>query len=401
MGAEGEGAAAGGGGNQNNNNNRKRKHQHYLPHNRPVRRKGSNPLRPGLQGFFITCDGGKEHQAAHEAINVIDSFFEELVHGKAEEAKLFLAPNKTLNKKIKFSYSDSSNSEGDDDEDDDEDEVKKVDKEDNKSETIADGATVDTCPGNGKPDHQEEDTSLENQRKETTQDDKQDVERYEGSDANDTLEPPSMKQCSENKEVPKRNPSEDKAEKSIDKLIEAELEELADKSKRRFGKCDSGCNGVVFIHMQKRDGDPGPKEIVQHIMEAAASTRKHMSSCGLWLDVYRFLLRVLPIELTCYSSEEEISKAIKPVIAHHFPTEAEKPIKFAVLYDARANSGIDRMKIIDAVAKTVPCPHKVDLKVPEKTIVVQIVKTICLIGIVEKYKELAKYNLRQLTSPKG
>ncbi|GAB2226769.1 hypothetical protein Droror1_Dr00008559 [Drosera rotundifolia] len=389
MGAEGGGAREGG--NQIDNNNRKRKHHRYLPHNRPVRRKGSNPLRPGLQGFFITCDSGKEHQAAREAINVIDSCFEELVHGKEEDAKVFLAPNNTLNKKIKFSYSDSSDGEGDDEEDDDEDEAE-VDKEENKSKTIADGATVDAFPGSGKSDHQEEDTSLENQRKETMQDDKQVVGRYEGSDANDTLEPSSMKQCSENKELPKGNPSEDKAEKSVDKLIEAELEELADKSKRLFGKCDSGCNGVVFIHMRKRDGDPGPKEIVQHIMESAASTRKLMS---------RFLLRVLPIELTCYSSEEEISKAIKPIIAHHFPTETEKPIKFAVLYDARANSGIDRMNIIDAVAKSVPRPHKVDLKDPEKTIVVQIVKTICLIGVVEKYKELAKYNLRQLTSPKG
>uniref|UniRef100_A0A2P2PEE1 Uncharacterized protein n=1 Tax=Rhizophora mucronata TaxID=61149 RepID=A0A2P2PEE1_RHIMU len=27
-------------------------------------------------------------------------------------------------------------------------------------------------------------------------------------------------------------------------------------------------------------------------------------------------------------------------------------------------------------------------------------QTLCLIGVVEKYKELAKYNLRQLTSPK-
>lgn len=46
---------------------------------------------------------------------------------------------------------------------------------------------------------------------------------------------------------------------------------------RRFVKLDSGCNGVVFIQMRKIDGDPGPKDIVQHIMTSAASTRKHMS----------------------------------------------------------------------------------------------------------------------------
>lgn len=45
-----------------------------------------------------------------------------------------------------------------------------------------------------------------------------------------------------------------------------------------------------------------------------------------------------------------------------------------MLYEARANTGIDRMEIIDAVAKSVPGPHKVDLNNPDKTIVVEIAK---------------------------
>lgn len=48
--------------------------------------------------------------------------------------------------------------------------------------------------------------------------------------------------------------------------------------------------------------------------------------------------------------------------------------QFAVLCEARANTGVDKMKIINVVAKSVPEPHKVDLTNPEKTIVVQIAK---------------------------
>ncbi|GAB2287058.1 hypothetical protein Dimus_021444 [Dionaea muscipula] len=368
---------------QGDNKTRKRK-QRYLPHNRPVKKRGSNPLRPGLQGFFITCDGGKERQASHEAINVIDSFLEELVDGKCADAEEAEASNKSLNKKIKFTYSDSSDGEVTDEEDDNDNE-EKVDEGSNRSEIITESATITSCPGNGKSYHQDED-----QRKLMTDEDEQEVEQCEGSKTDEIVEPPAKKQCTDGKKLPNGSPSKYNKQ-SVDRLIEAELEELGDKSKRRFAKSDSGCNGVVFISMRKREGDPGPKEIVQHMMESAAANRKHMS---------RFLLRVLPIEVTCYSSEEEISRAIKPTIAHHFPVEAGSPIKFAVLYEARANSGIDRMKIIDTVAKSVPDPHKVNLKDPEKTIVVQIVKTICLIGVVEKYKELAKYNFRQLTSPK-
>lgn len=48
--------------------------------------------------------------------------------------------------------------------------------------------------------------------------------------------------------------------------------------------------------------------------------------------------------------------------------------QFAVLYEARANTGIERTKIINAVAKSVPPPHKVDLSNPDLNIVVQVVK---------------------------
>jgi len=57
----GSGGAKGGG--------RKRK---FLPHGKPVR-KGAYPLRPGVQGFFITCDGGRERQATREALSLLDS----------------------------------------------------------------------------------------------------------------------------------------------------------------------------------------------------------------------------------------------------------------------------------------------------------------------------------------
>ncbi|KAI3518256.1 hypothetical protein L1887_06781 [Cichorium endivia] len=110
--------------------------------------------------------------------------------------------------------------------------------------------------------------------------------------------------------------------------------------------------------MRKRDEDSIPKEIAQRMITSVAETKRHMA---------RFILRILPIE-------------------------------FAVLCEARANSGFEKMKIINVVAKSVPEPHKVDLTNPERTIVVQIAKTVCCIGVVEKYKELAKYNLRQLTS---
>ncbi|ERN05116.1 hypothetical protein AMTRI_Chr01g109010 [Amborella trichopoda] len=332
--------------NDNNDGRNKKRKSHYLPHNRPTK-KGSYPLRPGVQGFFVTCDGGRERQATTEAINLLDKFYEELLHGedsteeRISSAKSTSEPAKVRNNKIRFKDSDSSS--------DDESETHPC-NENGHNKTVSQ---------EGEPDLKKE-TPIKKQHLET------------GVPSTDSLS------CNKT----------DK--KSIDKLLEAELEELGDRDKRHFVSLDSGCNAVIFIQMHKKEGGPCPADIVSHVMKTAAATRKHMS---------RFILRLLPVEVTCYASGEEISKAIKPLIDHYYPSGGDPPQKFAVLYDARANTGIERAAIIDSVAKAVPQPHKVDLNNPDKTIVVQIVKTICLVGVVEKYKEWSKYNLRQLSSP--
>ncbi|KAI9075977.1 hypothetical protein K1719_042049 [Acacia pycnantha] len=354
------------------------KRKRYLPYNKPVKKKGSHPLHPGVKGFFITCDGGREHQASREALNIIESFYEELVHG--EDSNVKQLPNKPLNTKITFSDSDDSSSGGcDGDDDEGEEEVQEEEERGGKKKNsdISNSNDDNADHGNGTVEESDSHKIGDGQAQEEEKAD----------------EPQAKKQCCKI-DGPACDPDGKGEEKSIDRLIEAELEVLGDKNKRCFVKLDSGCNGVVFVQMRKKDGSPGPgpKDIVQHMVTSAALTRKHMS---------RFILRILPIELACYASEEEISKAIKPLVERYFPVETQNPQKFAVLYEARANSGIERMKIIDAVAKSVPGPHKVDLKNPDKTIVVEIVKTVCLIGVIEKYKELFKYNIRQLTSRKG
>ncbi|KAL2510881.1 THUMP domain-containing protein [Abeliophyllum distichum] len=295
----------------NNPNKTDKRRKQYLPHNRPVK-KGIYALRPGVQGFFITCDGGRERQASNEAINVIDSFFEELVNGTETTTEQAELSKKPLNKITKFTFSDSSSS---DDDDNDED---------------------------SKDDHHEDESNVRTKEKEENK-----PAIATGIDANN------------------ENLIKDELGHQKEDDISSELAELGDRSKRRFSNLDSGCNGVVFVQMRKRDGDPCPKDIIQHMMTSLALTRKHVS---------RFLLRVLPIEITCYASDEEIRRAIKPVIEQFFPEETQNPLKFAVIYDARANTGVDRTKIIDAVAKSVPSAHKVDLGNPDVSIVVQIVK---------------------------
>ena len=44
-------------------------------------------------------------------------------------------------------------------------------------------------------------------------------------------------------------------------------------------------------------------------------------------------------------------------------------------------------------------PHVVNLNDPDRTIIVQLIKGCCAMSVVERYKQLAKFNLRELSIP--
>ncbi|PIN13898.1 hypothetical protein CDL12_13480 [Handroanthus impetiginosus] len=307
-----------------NSNKNSKKRKHYLPHNKPVK-KGSYPLCPGVEGFFITCDGGREHQASNEAINVIDSFYEELVDGTESKVEQADQPKKPLNKIIKFASSDSSSSDDDDDDDDNDDDAKEDNPETNDDVQTSDDKKKDAIATGHDAEKQTRDDENKDaivtggDAEKQTQENIEKPENQKSQEA-EAVEPPAKKQCVEtdatSRDFPKKVEN-----KSVDKLIEEELAELGDRSKRRFSKLDSGCNGVIFIQMRKRDGDPSPKDIVHHMMTSIASTKKHVS---------RFLLRVLPVEVTCYTSEEEIKRAMKPLVNKYFPEETQTPRKVKI-----------------------------------------------------------------------
>ncbi|PKI33846.1 hypothetical protein CRG98_045764, partial [Punica granatum] len=211
-----------------------KRRKQYLPHNKPVKKKGY-PLRPGVQGFFITCDGGRERQAAREAINVVDSFYEELVHGDDAERKSAELSAQPANKKIKFTYSESSSGEDDEEDSSEQEDGDEEDGEEGKEEESKSGA----CPEkdadseslkNEATDAQKKDEAKGREQAEEAAADVDKNGKVSEDRSNEAGEPPAKKQCLE-KDSSKAAVADRKEEKSVDKLIEAELEELADKNK--------------------------------------------------------------------------------------------------------------------------------------------------------------------------
>lgn len=161
-------------------------------------------------------------------------FYEELVDGEHSTVKEL--SNRPQNKKITFADSDSSSADDDDDDAGNEEEVQgkkegDVEKEDKKPK-------LDVCNSNNNASHNNETGEKSDPHKTDDLHVEAEDKAKDGKgevDIPKTIEKtadeiPAVKQCPKTN-VPSRDLSEKVEEKSIDKLIEAELGELRDKNK--------------------------------------------------------------------------------------------------------------------------------------------------------------------------
>lgn len=175
----------------------------------------------------------------------------------------------------------------------------------------------------------------------------------------------------------------------IDAALASEVAELRGGSRQSFYYHQLGIHSVVFLEC-KDGGGPGPAALVQHACQRVSDSQQGAG---------RFCSRFYPVERTCYASMEKIEELAAQVVRDHFPADAQEPIEFAVVYDARAAPPLDRMEVINAFATRVPAPHKVNLGAPHKAILVNVVKGVCGVAVVERFKELCRYNIRTLALP--
>lgn len=158
------------------------------------------------------------------------------------------------------------------------------------------------------------------------------------------------------------------------------------KQDRKFQVADSGAKNVVFI----RSTVPSPVKLAYSIVKDISETK---------LQQTKVLIRLIPIEVTCKAYEENITKAIEPLLVQYFK---EKARTFSIVINVRNNSSFDKDSIIKTVASDVSKireDHTVNLKEAELSIVIEIIKGIALIGVVPDFHKYKKYNLHAFTEP--
>lgn len=154
---------------------------------------------------------------------------------------------------------------------------------------------------------------------------------------------------------------------------------------KRFQVVESGAKNVLFIRTTLEN----PVELAEKIMADIQRTKQQQS---------RFLIRLVPVEVTCKAYVNDIEKAIEPLLEKYFKTQ---PRTFGIVFNHRNNSNICRDTVIQVVADKVSAirsDHKVNLKEPELSIIIEIIRGIALLAVVPDFHKYKKYNLHALSS---
>ncbi|XP_030068642.1 THUMP domain-containing protein 1 isoform X1 [Microcaecilia unicolor] len=176
---------------------------------------------------------------------------------------------------------------------------------------------------------------------------------------------------------------EDDVEAALKKEVD-EIRTSTEKNLRRFQSVESGANNVVFIRTLSVE----PEKLVHHILKDMYTTKKKKA---------RVILRMLPFSGTCKAFVEDMKKYAETFFVPWFKTPNKGT--FQIVYKARNNSHMNREEVIKELAGIVGSlnpENKVDLNNPEYTIVVEIIKTVCCLSVVEDYVLFRKYNLQEV-----
>lgn len=181
---------------------------------------------------------------------------------------------------------------------------------------------------------------------------------------------------------------DEEEEEDIATQLEKEIKTIkAKRDKSQFQQVETKTPNCVFIKTTVED----PTALGLRILRDIAETKKRKT---------RILLRFIPIEAVCRADLNEITNAAGKLFDKHFLNVPATT--FAIVVNKRYNNSIDRMAVIKALADIVTfknVQHKVDLKNAQLTVVVEIIKGLCLLGILPDYFQLKKFNLSELVEP--
>jgi len=154
----------------------------------------------------------------------------------------------------------------------------------------------------------------------------------------------------------------------------------------KFSAISTGVQNLIFI---KSAVDP--LKLGVSIIRDLAETKKKRT---------KVTLRFIPIEAVCKAKMDDIKSACGLLFDKHF---LKKPSTFGIIFNKRFHHTLEREEVIKELADLVTSKNignTVNLKDPQQSIIIEIIKNTCLITVLPDYFKLKKYNINELWEPK-
>ncbi|XP_037818078.1 THUMP domain-containing protein 1 homolog [Lucilia sericata] len=169
----------------------------------------------------------------------------------------------------------------------------------------------------------------------------------------------------------------------LQKQIDATQLKIKTPGKRRFQAVDTGASNCVFIKTTLDD----PVAMAGHIVKDIAETKQQKT---------RHLLRLVPIDAVCKANDKDIVNTAGQLCDKYFLKE---PTTFSIVFNKRFNNDINRDQMIREIADLIHAKNiknKVDLKHAKRSLIVEVIKGLCCLSVVDDYMGMKKYNLVEL-----
>ncbi|KAI0441814.1 hypothetical protein F4803DRAFT_521779 [Xylaria telfairii] len=197
--------------------------------------------------------------------------------------------------------------------------------------------------------------------------------------------------------------NEDQEPEDIEAAIEKELAALKKSASKPkdgpFGILKMNVDCVLFVRTR---APVDPLVLVREICNDAAAAKDR----SMWRS--RFINKLTPITLTGKATEKGLEEIARKVLAEHFQlAESATEIgdsegsacSYAIRPTFRAHTTLKRAEVIDNVAKMISNRHNVDLKTPDKVIIIEIFQTFLGMSVVgQDWEAMKRYNIHELYS---
>jgi len=274
---------------------RKKRKSYFSNQGKEQKRRKGLSLECGMQGFFCTCNF-REKDCVREAYNLLNEYADK-IYGPDEKD-----PH---SQKIKVKSQDNkeTNEKGGDEKQDLAVEISNM--EQCKNDDSINGNKIETVEDDKKKEGSKDDI-----KKEESKDDVNDDEESEKEDISDAL----------NKEI-----------------TELAAEARKPLSEKRFQVVDTGVNNVIFI----KSTVPDTLKLVTAIIEDIQETKKQKS---------RYLLRMLPVQVTCKAYIDDIKTKANVLFEPYF---SQEPKTYSIVFNRHSNSNLQRNEVIEDLAQII------------------------------------------------